>query len=607
MTELTLEKAQIERKGILAQAALKETGGDAGAVKMRALKRERGPAGALDAYRSNKPIDEVSGAEAIEKMGYERRPDGTKNRTGEERVRYQEAAQAAGIIEQYLRGGIESLGDPGDRAAIMDALDRATQLWPETSGMNAVERKRYIEKRVRNNQFMGRVKETYAKALEASDSLGEGVVEAERELVAAQTAEEAARKRYDANITQQGKINAQLALFDVDASGTPRAKLKELNDLITGKPTIEKNILDWRGELDDLESDLEYSRSVLRAVLSGRSASTTSGADTADKIQLEITSKRRDIAKKKGDISTEEAKLVKIQQLEGEKQALEQKKIEVEVEEAELKSALDAAVYELTSKRAIFEDAKNSRATHEDHLVTALKNVWVNAALDDVEATISEWEGLRSDRLTELKEKIGDMAAKKILDCDKRWTEQKPGSTKPKDIRINKAKIEEDYTMLLNEGPEALMRKILKFSGDENGIRLFTDAEIENKLADPEFIAEVQNELISQLLFRRLNIGKKPTEAEVSIIATSKWGEGMFQAAAAKDQRVADAMAIVDRKYGATTGEKIRNLAKDPKAYGMLVGILALLLGSPFLLAAGGVAGSAYMALGEAANAPFIG
>jgi hypothetical protein len=479
-------------------------------------------------------------------------------------------------------------------------------LWPESALVGPADRRAYIEKRLKDPKFIGRVKDVYEGALKVTDLFDGKIGEAESAFETAKIEEEAARKKHEANRRGESNVSSRLSLFENDAVGAPRAKLADLERLKRDTPTIEKNIKDMKDEVDDFSSQIEMERTNLRLVLSGRAVTTAAGASTIGDIQTEIARLTGEMRTAKRALAEEEGKLERITQLEQEKQTLEAEKARIDLEEVDLKKAWDAALYELTKKRAIFEDAKNTRATQEDQFVASLKNVFLNACLNDAEGTIKDWEDLRTDRLAELEEKIGDMAAKKILECDKRWTELKPGSTNPKDIKIKKDVIERDYLTMLQNGPEALMRAILSAEVDATGARVFSDNDIENKLADPEFMNQVQSELVSQLLFRKMNV-KRPSETEVSVIATSKWGEGMFLAAAAKDRRVSDAMNLISSKYGATSGEKWRNLAKDPKAYGMLAGIIALVLGAPFLAVGAGVAASAYSAAGSAVSAPIIG
>lgn len=596
MTELTQEKAAIEQKGALGRAALTETTTFVGARRLQEIRKEKGPKKAYEAFQSVKPVDEQAGASHVERMGIKRNnTTGAKERTPgtAEYRRFEEAGIQVGTIETFLKEGFDKIGDASVRQEIIDNFERALMLWPESASVGPADRRAYIEKRLKDPKFIGRVKDVYEGTLKVTDLFDGKIVEAESAFETAKAEEEAARKKHEANRRAESSVSVRLSLFENDATGTPRAKLAELERLKTNTPTIEKNIKDMKDDVDDISSQIEMERTNLRLVLQGRAVTTAAGSSTIGDIQTEIARLTGEMRAAKRLLAEEEGKLERITQLEQEKQTLEAEKARIDLDEVELKKVWDAATYELTKNRAIFEDAKNTRATQEDQFVAALKNVFLNASLNDAEGTIKEWEDLRTDRLAELEGKIGDMAAKKILECDKRWTELKPNSTNPKDIKIKKDVIERDYLNMLQNGPEALMRTILAAEVDAAGVRVFSDNDIENKIADPEFINQVQSELVSQLLFRRMNV-KKPSETEVTVIATSKWGEGMFLAAAAKDKKVSDALDLISNKYGATRGEKLRNLAKDPKAYGFLAGLIALALGAPFLIAGAGIAASAY-------------
>lgn len=601
MPDLSEVKSQLEAPNVAAEAVFGRGTVTEGAQRLKDRKAEKGPKEFLDAYNMNKPFQAGLGREAIQKLGIERDTAGAKNRTGDELTRFNKAKSETALIETYLEEGPNSIV-PGsaEETRIMEYFERAIVLWPEADAMDPTDRKEYIKKRLKDPRFLGRVKEAYEKELKNPDVFDETVQEKEAAYKKAERDREAKDREIRRIRTEKGEVTADIALYGESAPGAPNSKQRILNDAITEAESA-------KVQIDNLDTQIASKRNELarkKAELGGLPRN----APNYNTVYGEALVLQTDIDVIEQQKAPEQRKIAIRNQLQQEHEALKARKIKVEDDEFRVKGEQDEAKYNETRARAIYEDAKNSRASQEGKFVDGLERVFYNAALEDMSSNIREMEEFRREELDKLKAQIGDQASKVVLEGIKdRWVNVIKDGTKIKKIELQKGKIEQDYYKLLSEGPKGMLRAMLTEAKDSSGNPIFNTTEIELKLNDPEFTAGAENEFISTLIRKRLQTSKI-TEGEANLLF-DRFGGKIADTAMKKNN---DASGMIDRLkekdgFKGSRKEFLLKMAKNPRTYGGMAGILALLLGTPFLIAGAGIAASAYSAAGSAAGAPFIG
>lgn len=589
MPDLSEVKTQLEAPNVTAEAVFKTGTVSEGAQRLKDKKAAKGPKEFLDAYNMNKPFEKGGGAAAYDKMGVERDPtSGMKTRTGAEATRFSLAKGEVELIESYLEKGADSIaaGSPAE-TAIMNYFQRAIALWPETASMTAPDKAAYIKKRLQDPRFLARVKESYQAELKKAEGFDETVSNKEAEYKRAERERQAKEREKGKATSDLGEVNSDISLYGKDAAGNPIGKLLILtqanSEAAAAKTTIEG--------IDALISGKNQDKLKKRAELAAETDNVRKGQIRGEIIQLDA-----DIGGLEGQKIAEQRKLGIAQQLQQEYDALKAEKKRLEDEEFRLQGELDESKYNETRARAIYEDARNVRGGQEQNFVDGLQHVFYNAALEDISSQIKENEEFRREELDKLKEQIGDQASKTILEGIKdRWTTVVRDGTTIKKIDLQKAKIQQDYYTLLSEGPKGMLQQMLVDAKDSAGNPIFTATEIELKLNDPEYAA-TESEFVSALLRKRLQTAKI-TEGEANLLF-DRFGDKVADVALSKNDKATGMLDRLKEKEGFKGSRKefFKKMARNPKAYGGILGILALLLGSPFLIAGAGVAASGYSA-----------
>lgn len=177
---------------------------------------------------------------------------------------------------------------------------------------------------------------------------------------------------------------------------------------------------------------------------------------------------------------------------------------------------------------------------------------------------------------------------------------------------VSKKEAQVAYDQIVNErSPDSLTKSFMRQSlidlrhkGFGPGTTQYQEEErrLEERFRDKEFMKRMGGIVTEQVLRSYLESGNKIRPSDVSILSSTDWGEAMIDAAFTKNEEARKLMDKIDSKYGSTSGEKLRNLMKNPKTYGVGAGLLALIFGAPFLIAGAGVAASAYSAAAGAVS-----
>ncbi len=596
MPDLGEIKTQLEQPNVAAEAVFKTGIVSEGAQRLKAKKAEKGPKEFLDAYNMNKPFEKGAGDEAAEKMGIERNAAGAKSRTGAEATRYSNAKAEIDLIEEYLEKGPDSIRpNSTQEQKIIAYFDRAIVLWPEAASMTQADREAYIRKKLKDPRFIARVKEAYDGAIKKAESFDESVTNKEAEFKEAER-KRAEKDREKAKITREKADSAaDIALYSKDAQGNPTGKLLILNN-------AQRDAVQAKHQIELIDDQIAQKRADMAAKEAERAQYQRNSQDW-NQAYSEMLRLKGEITTLEGQKVPESRKIANAELLQKEYDELKAKHAKNEDEEFRVEGELDEAKYKEAAARAIYEDAKATRTGQETQFVDGLQRVFYNAALEDISATIKEHEEYRREELEKIKGQIGDQASKTVIEGIKdRWTNViKDGSGKIKKIELQKGKIQQDYYTLLSEGPQGMLRQMLADAKDSGGNSIFTDAEIAVKLNDPEFVGAAESEFIATLLRKRLQTSKI-TEGEANLLF-DRFGDKVIDTALSKNDEATGVIDKLKEKHGfkGSRQEFFKSMMKNPKTYGGLAAILALLLGSPFLLAGGIAATGAYTSAAGAA------
>lgn len=189
----------------------------------------------------------------------------------------------------------------------------------------------------------------------------------------------------------------------------------------------------------------------------------------------------------------------------------------------------------------IAEGAKNLPSRD---LLVRLRTLGKNGQRDQEGARTAE----NGHVLTDLREKA-DMA---VLDGTKRrWEPQAraapdpiTGETATAMVRDEQV-INDDFKALLanKDGHRATLENALRSAVDQDGDRILTDEEVAQKMQDEAWVKANSVKAVEKLVRAKMSVGKI-TEAEVKVIANTKWGADLAasMAEAAKDNPEVEAI-----------------------------------------------------------------
>ena len=100
---------------------------------------------------------------------------------------------------------------------------------------------------------------------------------------------------------------------------------------------------------------------------------------------------------------------------------------------------------------------------------------------------------------------------------------------------INKQKVNEDFSSLLDKGPEEIFKKMLDGRTNPTTGALYTPAEIDALIQNKDFVNRMQPEMIKQLIGRKILTGGVSRE-DIHIITNVQWGKDMISGAMEKNE-----------------------------------------------------------------------
>lgn len=152
-----------------------------------------------------------------------------------------------------------------------------------------------------------------------------------------------------------------------------------------------------------------------------------------------------------------------------------------------------------------------------------------------------------------------------------------PGENMPRMVRDQET-INNDFAAVLAQknGPRAALENALRSAVDENGRRILTDSEVSQKMADEAWVRANSIKTVEKLVRAKMAFGEI-TEAEVKVIANSRWGADLAASMAEQAQDNAQVQELVNQIKENTKETLLQFLQKEINKKTLLALLLALL------------------------------
>lgn len=546
------------------------------------------------------PAEKRNIAQKAEQIGIERDPvTGAKNRTPEEAVRFNEYNNAVNLTNKFLEkgyDGMSGLEQTNLQKAVLEKLRLNPTLADEMRLLGPAKQKALAERYLKDPNFSGKVKDILDQALDPENKMID-------EKTINDTADNVKEKEYERDDKQLeiDDVNRRITAVDRQLDDFARpgagaamgAKATEMETLRANLPTVKAELGTFQTQLEDTQFRLGQLQQERQATLRPG----TTGRSLAD-IDAEIDSERIKLKNVQGEVQKREVDIQRLPNLEEEEKNLEEKKKNLSSEQRERKTEMNRIELELQKRQRLLAEAKSVRESQEQDLVDGMKNIFSEATGQIVDAQVQTALGEYTTELENLKQQTADQNEKAMYDAlREKWLGAERRSKgflrlgREKVYRpIDRTKVNEDFSLFIKEdgGPDAVMKQLLKTRTNSATGTNYTDTEADAILANKDYTAKMQPEVVKQLLARRMLVGKMNPD-DVHIIVNAPWGKDMINQAIESNEMFRDEVAKV---MGADALEKhgfTEKFAQEFKKHPLW---LALLLGIPIGIGALGAATS---------------
>lgn len=572
----------------LARAVLEQQAPATGATKeQKAAEKIReklhssdNPRSATEAIRQRQPLEKGRIDHLIDQnIGTDVKADGTKNRpTGSDvERRYEEATKHASLAKDFIEKGYDNL-TPDQKKDARKIVEHTLTAWPEAQqvlrGATPQERKAISEALLSDPAYSAKVRELFLAGVEPGKAIVDQVVEKEKAYKEAKRIEDDKSMALKVINAEKTSVESNLREFEL-VSGIKRPKLDELDRLIVDMPNIQSELRSKISDLNEVKEELNLLANARRVLLSKGADATTVEGNIAtvktNKRNLEI------------EIEVLNQKVLRKDTLEQERSYLQARKKELDEAHDRLQEEKKNATEELHRAKSVLASAKNKRASQEQDFVDDLRNTFPEAAMQYLEERIQKAEEARRELITKQKDTQTDESEKQFYEgLLKRW-ERSTGLKKNGKMGFedDKVAIKEDWTELMQNGPENVLYKTLRAGG-------MPDSRAKELIKNPEFVSKHESEVVSALIAKRIEKGTL-SEDEAKHILDSKWGTGTIQRAIESNNKVKTELENLKQAgiIGDSSPEGFLAWLKK-KSPAIIFAILAVILGAGALGALGG-------------------
>jgi len=501
---------------------------------------------ALEASRQT-PITEID--KTIKQIGLERNPTtGQKRRNQEEQKRYNRAEKATGLGKKFLEQGYDVMSST-EQKKLRDMVLARARLTPalaaEIDAMVALgqsQEVKFAERILKDPRYAGFAREIFQKNLNA-EPLADAVTSASEKYKEADIRKKEKEDESKDLSLEIAVVETQLVDFNRTVNLGPKAI--EIDNL-------RKEVSQLQSEVTRYEGDLKLAEETLTRRKDDREYDARRQVGDLTSHNLAIDAAQKEVNKCQKELAERRSKIKRLEQLEKDEERLRNSKKELAEKRRKLDVERGQIDLEWQRRRMELEDAGTLRASQEEDLVRGFEDVFNNAVDGWVNTEVERLSTTFEQEITEKKEKAKDQREKPLYDAlQKRWVKEKKIG---KETRrgIDKRQVDEDYNTLMDRGPYSIMYDMLNGSINPETNNLYVPAEINALLADKEYVAKMQPEVVKQLLSRQI-ITEGIRQEDIFIIVNSHWGQGMIEQALASNKEFRDA---VEGVFGAGAVKK---------------------------------------------------
>jgi hypothetical protein len=545
---------------------------------------------AIEATQRKKPIEQKNIDRKLDEIGTNRDPDGKKNRTTEERDRFEKADRAAKLAKKLTEQGYDKL-DPGEKSKLISIVRDKIKASPlhaagfDSLGAGSVEQTAEIEGRLRNPKFAADLSEN-VNTLLGSESIKvkeEEILERKDDVDVKGKVwerEETAHKDADTKVIQ---LEAEIKAFEKNASGDPIGdKAKRLKDLSDNLPTMQVELKGSNSALNIANTRLEKLNKT-KAGYAGRNVR----QEEIDTLDAAIAEAGAEAISAQGKVNELENKIKELDTLKTQEASLKEEKLKAESERSDKYLSLQKAKTEFSKSQRRYEDQKRERVYQEEDFANSLDDVFSRTADKFVADELQEAEKAVSLELKEFNKNAvnPDEAAvanglRQIFETSEYYKTGFRGKG-PQRERIVTNKVEANSRFMdamKNGNTDNTLRDALTRAG-------YGTDQIDTLFADKShgsFYQKMSDEVGLQIIKRKTLAGGFSKDDSKSM-ENSQWGESMVRLAVSKNK---EGTSAVEAKIG----EKAADLSKFvPKLWDEAKKkpwLLALLFGAtalPFL------------------------
>ncbi len=536
------------------------------------LKRKSNPDDALAAVKAWKEPLKLRTIKQVldENIGATRdAATGKKTRNPDEVLRYTKALKNVDQVDKFLRVGYDML-PASEKNLMRSEVERVLRRIPNVSAYlnhlpSGTTKNECIEQLIKNPNFAGKLRELVNERILGGEN-GEGIHLEKPTPDAVANQEEAAelkrlkKEELDEITKKITAADTKLKVFEPQGARYAAIQIGASEAEVRRKMDALDEFIKQRDDLNAQGAKVQ----IINGQFQQLGFTPQQQIEYDDTLKL-IKDARRDLKESERKLNEYTSAITDQEKAENKKDSLEERKRQIEEELISLKKNTDTTTLTLTDSMAIREKA-------EESFVEGIESLVEDAAMQAFEDEVSKAQQTQEELVTKAEEQAKSDEQKAVEEAiksryDETITVNPPFGAAREVRRMRKGRIKRDFEMLMSTrgGPEELMRRVLLTTRipDTSAARIgatrrFTQTEIANALEDPDFMKDMQPQLLQQLITRKLQTGRLRS-SDVRVIFESNWADGMIENALQKNQEFATQVETM-REQGLIPGPFIEFL-----------------------------------------------
>lgn len=497
--------------------------------------------------------DQHKSDQKAEQMGTKRKTDGTKDRNAAELGRVTAIKTADASARRFLTEGYDKL--PGaDKTKMREAVLKAARKSPliaarlRNVGVTKASLDAFADGIIKEDpKFAAEVARNF-DAWIASPDIADIVTPLQVKEAEATYKRDEAKIDFDDVSTQLVSTKQKLRDYQRPFGGRKGDRAQELDDLRKDAQTVVGEADALRKQEAEIADRLKYLKTNTVVTVAGGAAypggPPAGGRATAIPVD-ELRSTEGELKTVRENLAKAEAKVARLQFLEQEEARFNAERQRLEREQTTKQHELIMAEDALSTATGNRADAERLRESDEIDVVKGIEDVFLRAAEGTFDNETDMFLEAADDQVEAFAAQAKEANQKgidKVLQQRYWKTEQRrkwlfgPKEDVPV---VKRAEVNADYRMLMQQGPEAFMRQILKKSINPSSQPPvnYTDPEIEDLLKNKEYMEKARPEMLKYLMVQRMATSGI-TQEESRIITMSSWGDGLITSALEKSKEI---------------------------------------------------------------------